>query len=82
MDMGKISVEQREARMHPLWKQGLASKPMTTKRLPGISPRWKNLLSKSTGPQTNDGVRGLRQEVLSAGATPDGGDMRLLYNRA
>lgn len=82
MDVGKISVEQREARMHQMWKQGLASKGMTTKMLHRISPCWKNLLSKSTSPQTNDGVRGLRQEVLTAGATYDGGDMRLLYNGA
>lgn len=80
--MGKIFVEQRKTRMHQKWKRGLASKRMTTKMLHRISQRWENLLSKCTGPQTNDGVRGRRQEALSAGAIHDGGDTRLLYNGA
>lgn len=40
----------------------------------------ENLLSKSPSQQTNDRVRGLRQEVLSAGATYDGGAVMSLHN--
>lgn len=47
-----------------------------------LEKKKKNLLSKSTNPQTNEAVRGLRQEVPSDGATYDEGDMRLRYNGA
>lgn len=59
---------------------GTSIKTNDHKSAPQDKSALENLLSKSTSPQTNDGVRGLRQEVLSAGATYDGGDMSLLYN--